>query len=299
MNTKTISAALTCALLAGCSSSSSDAPIQKLESQDVSINFAAVDDSGNTIACDTVLSAGQPTTNYRLKDFRLFLHDIALFDEDGDRYPLTLDTNDWQQEGVALLNFTNKLSCDNSSHNLYTTITGKVSTPADITLMDVGFTIGVPAELNHQDPLTSNNLLKNTQGMHWSWQTGYKHARFDVVPDGGISRPAGLSAASSWNFHLGSGNCTGNPSLNEAVTCANPNRPTIRLSNFDAAINTVEINYGRLVSASNLSRDEAGAPGCMSGTTDPECTPIFRALGMNLATGEMDSSLTQTVFSVQ
>lgn len=52
--------------------------------------------------------------------------------------------------------------------------------------------IGVPADLNHNDPSapsTSSPLnILNTNGMHWSWNTGYVfviiEARVDTIPDG-------------------------------------------------------------------------------------------------------------------
>lgn len=299
MNTKTISAALTCALIAGCSSSSSDAPIQKLESQDVSINFAA-EANDVAIECGTQLSAGEPAANFSIKDFRFYVHNVALLDGEGNRYPLSLEQNQWQQDKVALLDFTNKAdSCAGDAKDTRKVVAGSVAAPAGTTLNRLEFTLGLPNNLNHKDRATASAPL-NIQGLHWNWQNGYKFARLDVLPDGGISRPSDSNFnGTSWNFHLGSTNCSGSAQTGEQVTCARPNRPVISLANFDHGTNSVTLDYAELVKSSNLSQDIGGAPGCMSGSTDPECAAIFSALGMNVTTGEMDSSNTQTVFSVQ
>ena len=119
--------------------------------------------------------------------------------------------------------------------------------------------------------------------------------RLDVAPVGGVN--AGASTA--WNFHLGSTDCTGDPQLGEAVTCGRPNRPEITLDNFDPVLNTVLIDYSDLIANSDISVGAGGAPGCMSGATDPECAAVFAQLGMDVSTGEADNALTQTVFSVQ
>lgn len=299
MNTKTISAALTCALLAGCSSSSSDSPIQKLQSQDVSINFAA---EANNVAidCDTQFSAGEPVTNFNIKDFRFYVHNVALLDAEGNRYALTLEQNQWQQDNVALLDFTNKAdSCTGDAKDTRELVSGSVAAPAGSTLSRIEFTLGLPSDLNHKDRAVASAPL-NIQGLHWNWQNGYKFARLDVVPAGGISRPSDANFnGTSWNFHLGSTNCVGSPQTGGQITCSRPNRPVISLANFDHSTNSVTLDYAELVKSSNLSQDIGGAPGCMSSATDAECTAIFNALGMNVATGQIDSEQTQSVFSVQ
>lgn len=55
------------------------------------------------------------------------------------------------------------------------------------------------------------------------------------------------------------------------------------IDRFDPAKQAVAINLATLLADVDLTRDEGGAVGCMSSPTDPECAPIFSALGLNLS----------------
>lgn len=297
MNSKTISAALACTLLAACSSSSDDTPTT---TEDVTINFAA---EANNIAidCDTQLTGlGTQNTNATVNDFRFYVHDVALTDAQDNRYALSLDQNGMQYQNVALLDFTNKdTSCSGEAKDTSTRVTGSVTVPEGTELTGVAFTLGVPSELNHADQVSAEAPL-NAIGLHWAWETGYKFARLDVAPVGGITRPGDADFSStSWNFHLGSTNCAGDPRQGETVVCTRPNRPQIELTNFDVQSDAIVLDYGMLVADQNLTQDLAVKPGCMSATTDPECDEMFSALGLALSTGEVDVNATQSVFRVQ
>ena len=295
MNILKTCAASACVILAACSSGGDDT-----ETRSVTINFAA---EANNIAvdCDTQLSGlGTQNSNASINDFRFYVHDVALLDAAGNRYALSLAQDTWQQSNVALLDFTNKdTTCTGAAKDTRTLVEGSVTLPTGRVLTGVEFKLGVPASLNHEDRAIATAPLDIT-GLHWNWQNGYKFARLDVAPAGGITRPsdAGFNAT-SWNFHLGSTNCSGDPQLNETVTCARPNRPAIRLTNFDSEQDQILLDYGQLIATQNLTEDQGGAPGCMSASTDAECAGVFTALGMDVSTGETDPALTQTVFSVQ
>jgi hypothetical protein len=69
------------------------------------------------------------------------------------------------------------------------------------------------------------------------------------------------------------------------VSCTHPNRPEITLDNFDLAAGKILVDYAAIVADVDLSKEGGGAPGCMSGITDPECAPIFQRLGLSLETG--------------
>ncbi|WP_077243263.1 MbnP family protein [Oceanospirillum linum] len=81
-------------------------------------------------------------------------------------------------------------------------------------------------------------------------------------------------------MHLGSTDCSGDPTLGETVTCANPNRPTITLNDFDIEAHKVIVDYGKLVATTNLSTPTPGPFGCMSGATDADCVEVFKNLGL-------------------
>lgn len=124
--------------------------------------------------------------------------------------------------------------------------------------------------------------------------------RLDIAPEGGISRSTDPTfSGTTWNLHLGSTDCTGDAQSGASVTCGRNNRPEIAFGAFDPALNHVFLDYASLVSGVDLSEDGAGPAGCMSGLTDPECVTIFSALGLNLTSGETDTALQQSAFSVR
>ncbi|MCA9620977.1 MAG: metallo-mystery pair system four-Cys motif protein, partial [Myxococcales bacterium] len=122
----------------------------------------------------------------------------------------------------------------------------------------------------------------------WNWQGGYKFLRADFMASG---------AMMPFNLHLGSTGCDGDPSTGGVTTCDRPNVTTITLDSFDPTSDTVVVDYGAVIATSDLGvPDAGGAPGCMSGMTDPECPAVFQNLGIDMMTGTLDPSL-QTLFT--
>lgn len=269
----------------------SSGPAPTLTPKAVSVAFKAVA-GDEDIACGITYTLGSAETDVTLLDFRFYVHNLRLVTNTGEEVALTLEQNNWQNGNVAMLDFQNKAStCSGADKPLHTTITGTVPDGSK-TFTGVRFTVGVPEDRNHLLNSEQPSPL-NATGMFWSWRAGYKFMRLDVAPVGGGVRPD-ASTFTAWNIHLGSTNCT------EVVpyVCANINRPQIALENFDPASNSIQLDYAVLVANSHLAEDAGGAAGCMSGTTDPECPEVFTALGLNLASGEPDPALVQTVFSV-
>ena len=255
--------------------------------------------NGTDINCDAQLSGlSSDATNGVVKAFAIYVHDLVLINADGSEMPVTLDDNDWQSGGVALLDYQDRLdSCaSDNSKPTNKAVAGTVVGALD-QVTGLRFSIGVPSNLNHQDTTAAASPL-NRSDLFWNWQGGYKHLRMDVAPDGGVYKESDGSTASTWNIHLGSTGCVGNPQTGETVECSANNRPTITLDISDIANQQVVIDYSKLVENNSLLADEGGAPGCMSGPTDPECQGIFDALGMGIGDNS-DPTPGQTVFSVE
>lgn len=285
-------------LLSGCGGSSSNTSSDSFSTtQPVSIAFSATANDQD-IACDTVFTdLGTANTSATLQDFRFFVHDIVLIADDDTEIPVTLDVNNWQYSGVALLDFQDRDSqCAGSSKETHTRITGTIPNNA-VTLSGVRFTIGVPEALNHQSTSGFESPL-NIFSLSWGWQAGYKFMRIDMAPVGGGTKTVDSSAFTVWNFHLGSTACVGDPESGDTVVCDNINRPEIVLENFDPEQNGILVDYSALIQQNHLAQDEGGASGCMSGITDPECNEVFSALGLNLSNGENDTAFVQRVFRV-
>lgn len=290
-----------CLILAACGgSSSTDTSEQNGTSTAMTIPFAGVFNSSNdAISCDADLSGlGTAGTDASLLDFRFYIHDIALTTSQGRDLSLALEENDFQNSGVALLDFQDRAdSCGGDSIKpTNTAVKGSVPLRDAERVTGLSFTVGVPEDLNHQNTATAASPL-NVASMFWNWQGGYKFMRLDIAPQGGVRRtsdPAFNSTA--WNFHLGSTSCQGDPEVGETVVCDRPNRITIDFPRFDPDTQTVALDYSALIGSANVAMDEGVAPGCMSGATDPECPVIAGALALDLDSGEMDPAATQTAF---
>jgi uncharacterized repeat protein (TIGR04052 family) len=150
----------------------------------------------------------------------------------------------------------------------------------------ISFKLGVPFELNHADAAVAPSPL-NLSALFWSWNGGYKFLRVDSVPVGG---------GAPFNLHLGSTGCV--PAMGEVASCDRPNVAEIVLTGFNPAKNKIIIDYAAVVAASDLSSDMGGAPGCMSGATDPDCEAVFERLGISIKDGSVHPE-TQTLFHVE
>lgn len=180
-------------------------------------------------------------------DFKFYVHDISAVTSDGGVYEIELYENEWQLPSLALLDFQDKSdSCSGEAKATHTAIQGKLPASVVANTVAIQFKLGVPAEQNHENQAVAVTPL-NIAGMFWSWQSGYKFARMDVAPVGGITRPGDDNFnGTSFNFHLGSTACGGDPSSGEAVACERGNRPLIRLEDyrFDR---TIVVDYAELV----------------------------------------------------
>jgi uncharacterized repeat protein (TIGR04052 family) len=122
--------------------------------------------------------------------------------------------------------------------------------------------------------------------MFWSWNAGYKFMRLDLRSTG---QPKG------WMLHLGSTGCTPNETPTTVpVSCARPNITTVELRDFDLAQDVVEIDVKRLLATSNVDNNTPEtAVGCMSGLSDPECSPLLSQFGLIAVDGQAPA---QTIF---
>ncbi len=220
---------------------------------------------GRPIDCNT------PVDGAALTDLRLFVHDIVLRDGDAPVELTLLDDGRWQDGQVALLDFEDGSgSCTNGSSALNRTVRG--SLPARLAPTDqLEFSIGVPAALNHLDPLRAPPP-RNYTPMHWHWRTGYKFLR------AGVQMPSD----NAW-MHLGSARCS--RSGDGSFACAAANRPRVELAKFDPAADVVVIDLARLFGPTLGD----GLPwSCESGAAEESaCRLAFAELGLDVATGRV------------
>lgn len=266
------------------------------------IPFSAV--AGETdIQCGTDVSGlGSSDTSGQFEYAAWFVYDVKLLTDDGEVATQMVE-NDFQNADYdfGFIEFRDILGgCNHADQEAYATNT-MLTVQADVEASDVkgvSFKLGMPFEPNHS---VENKFQqeKAYYAMLWSWQSGFRFMRVDLIPTGGFTQSSTLYEDTTFNFHLGSTGCAGDP-----LVCAQANNDTaFELTDAQFVINEtgtgthIQFDYAELVAGMDLTQDEGASKGCMSGTSDPECTPMFYNLGIPL--GETAGSTEQKVFSLQ
>jgi uncharacterized repeat protein (TIGR04052 family) len=217
-------------------------------------------------------------------DLRFYVSDVVLIDGDGQEVPAPLVADGlWQLPEVALVDFEDGSGfCVNGTAPMNAVV--RTSAPEG-DWRGVRFTLGVPFAVNHGDTATAPSPLDLT-GLFWNWNAGYKFIRVD----------AQIGGTRGFNLHLGSIGCAMDMTTGTVRACERPNRPSITLSDFDPATDVITLDVAAFYAGVDLSAEQGGAPGCMSAPDDPECRPIFEALGLSVDDASVRD--TQQVFAV-
>lgn len=254
-------------MVAACGDSSDE--------QDVEIPFSAMV-GAQPIACGTTfLDVGTTQSTFSLRDFKIYLSEIALVNKAGAEVPVALEQDGkWQLDDLALLDFEDGTGdCDTGSPETNLSIRGTVPSGE---YSAVRFTVGLTPERNHLDAATAPAPL-NVPGMWWSWKGGYKFIRLDVKTRGNAA----------YYLHLGSSACTGDSV--SGYSCAAGNAPRITVEGFRLGSSAVKLDVAKLWAEVDLDRqiDEQTdfVQGCMSSATDPECPTVMQHFGLQNGTG--------------
>lgn len=211
-----------------------------------------------------------------LTDLRFYVHNLRLEDAAGQFHTIELSVNDWQQPDLAFLDLEDGSgSCLNGTALVNDVARGSV-TGTDFRALE--FTLGVPFEKNHGDPLLAIAPLGDAD-MHWHWRGGYKFLRAGIKNDN-----------DSFWLHLGSTGCEG--TIRNITGCNAPNRVTVRIENYQPG-DTVQIDLASLVTGGVL--EDAAPSDCSSGPAEESCKTAFAALGLSHPSGVTSSS--QSLFS--
>lgn len=268
------------------------------EPQKVDIRFAAMA-GDQPVACGTPIEGlGSTAQPAQLQDLRFFVSEVKLIRRDGKAVALKLAKNSAYRVtrsgvGVTLIDLEDGTgSCTEGTKRMNALVRGTVPHGEYV---GARWTVGVPFALNHTDAPASPAPL-NSAAMAWSWQGGRKFTKIEVTDPGG---PTGTWTAKTFFVHLGSAGCTGNPASGETVSCKTANRGAVRLRRFDPKKQQVAVDIKELLAGNDVTANRAGAPGCMSGPTDPECGGVFGAFGIGWkadGTGTGASGSKQTLF---
>ena len=201
-------------------------------------------------------------------DVAFFVSDVYLITAMGEKFPLQLSSNNWQVDNAALIILGNDAT--GTYNNIISGSTPALNASKD-TFNKLEFTLGLPAHLNHSNPLTAKPPL-NTSSMFWSWQLGYKFLRID-------SRSETLS----WSFHLGSTNCSSpSPIRPPTAPCEKPNRVNITLPLDNKSSSHIFVNVGAF-SKHPIGKKTVSCTGQYS--ENPICSTWLGELGLNPSTG--------------
>ena len=261
---------------------------------------------GKPFACGKrYVAIGSKPVTVTPADLRFFVSELALLDASGKATPVKLDQDGlWQYQDLALVDMEDGTGgCRNGNSAMHTEITGSVPRGSYTGLR---FTVGVPFALDHIDAATAPAPL-NFTAMNWVWQAGFKFIRSELLvvqdkPNIGVG-PSATSPmkgdrpidkpelakgttppmrSGGFPVHIGSTACA---SLAKTAPpteeCKHPNRLSVVLPQFNLASDEVIFDMDRLLAGSDVtSNSPSTAPGCMSGENDPDCAPIFKALGL-------------------
>lgn len=223
--------------------------------------------AGQPIGCEV----GQ--SGRALSDLRFYVHDVEVVTNLGRALPfeLTADAS-WQNARVALLDLEDGQGhCTNGTSAVNRTLRGQVALNPDETIDGLKFSIGVPEDLNHANPMTAAVPL-NYSVMHWHWRSGYKFMRAGLVAGGGRA----------W-LHLGSARCAG--TIGNIEGCRSANRPTVIVPGFDPATDRLVVDVATILGGADSPN--AGSRSCESGVDDLHCRSMFAALGLDPASGQV------------
>lgn len=257
--------------------------------EDVSINFAAQVNGQDFICGVSNTGVGTGGDDYKVNDFRLYVHDALIHDAlTGEDHEIELTQDGvWQRDNVALLDFED--GCSTGTAETNKVLAGKVTVPATVDLDDaeVCFTVGVPADKNHLDVSAVASPL-NDASMYWAWKTGYKYIRIDGVGD-----PSGTP--NPFVLHLGAQGCPGaSTTAPPDSACTVPNTFEVCIANFDVKNDVIAVDPANVFEGNDVSTNHGAKPGCMSFIDDDDCEEIMPRLGLNYDYGRSSTGVKST-----
>jgi uncharacterized repeat protein (TIGR04052 family) len=270
--------ALLAATLALSACASTQPPAQGV--QNFTIRFDARAGESSIRCGQSLTGIGSTGASVALQDFRVYVSNFRLISRTGAETPLRLTPDGaFQSDRVALLDFENASGNCNGNAATHTSVEGRAPAGDYVGLV---FDLGVPVDLNHQDPTLAAAPL-NFSALTWPWRYGYKFTTIDLE----TGRAPGASQmgheASGFSIHLGSVECgEGSPRTPPETPCAAPNRPSFRLDAFNPQTQMVVLDLAALLANTDVTVNDPGsASGCMSTADDDDCVAIMDRLGLS------------------
>lgn len=228
--------------------------------------------NGSPLDCATFESHQQV---WSIQQLAFFISNVTLSGEDTLQQP-PLSTTPWQTDDVVLIqpnldDCTSKSeSHDNAepkefvaSEALKSNHYLRFAAPVDLDASEqLSFTLAVPFELNHQNPLLQASPL-NLPNMFWSWRSGHKFFRLDMQ-----------SPDINWVFHLGSVGCSAATTMRSPQSeCVQPNRVTFHLDKMYTGAKLV-MHLDRLIANTSMQNNDS----CLFHSGQESCSILMSNL---------------------
>lgn len=281
------------------------------------LRFAASHNNQPVSCNDLIEGVGvNEDSHISIADLRFYVSNITLYDQDGVTIPFKLESNDFQLQhemgSVVLIDLTGTESgaCTTSSI-AFAEGTGrvndllKVQVPSEVTVHSVHFDVGVPQAVmkdviqNH----TAEDAPSPLAEMYWSWASGYRHFVMNFTVGNQDSEGEGY-------IHIGSKDCGGDgaKALTDQEFCGLPNTAQVALENFDVENQVIALEVSQLLTDVKLmvpimdseTKEKIGEKvgvACHSSSTQEQCDPIFKSLGLTMGTDAVEAK-NNRLFSV-
>jgi uncharacterized repeat protein (TIGR04052 family) len=228
--------------------------------------------NGGPLDCNMFKSAQQV---WSIQQLAFFISNVELSNKDTEYHP-KLSSTPWQNNDVVLIqpNLDNcatksegedKVVHDDpvASEQHKTNNRLQFLAPADFDSSEqFSFTLAVPFELNHQNPLLQPSPL-NLPSMFWSWRSGHKFFRLDMQSPNG-----------SWVFHLGSVGCSATSTMRSPKNeCVQPNRVSFNLDKKHDGTKLV-MHLDKLIANTSMRNDDS----CLFHSGQENCSILMSNL---------------------
>jgi uncharacterized repeat protein (TIGR04052 family) len=231
--------------------------------------------NGNPLDCNAFESDQQV---WSIQQLAFFISHVTFSDENKE-YQSQLSATPWQTDDVVLiqphladcgtkLDGKDKITQDvqedhTASEALKTNNHLQFLLPVDLDSAEqFSFTLAVPFELNHQNPLLQSSPL-NLPSMFWSWRSGHKFFRLDIQ-----------APNKNWVFHLGSVGCTAASTMRSPQSeCIQPNRVSFQLEKKHDGTKLV-MHLDRLIANTSMQNNNS----CLFHSDQESCTVLMSNL---------------------
>lgn len=220
----------------------------------------------NKLGCQSIITSENNDKTWFIKQFQFFLSDIEIASEGASWQRLKLMKNPYQSLNTVLLG----TNCKEDKEQKYSETLGNWSIDFDNNLdtskvSALRFTLGVPFESNHLNPITQESPL-NLPSMFWVWQNGHKFMRAELS-----------SQNDQWLFHLGSTGCKAASAMRAPKSaCRYPNtfNVEIPINKNDGNQLTLNLNLAQLLNNVELTQTSS----CQSERDAASCQQLFNNL---------------------